>query len=345
MENKYYEEIDISRGIAIIGVVILHASSLYLSRFYNNYLWIINSMARFSVPLFIVISGFLHKDIADIREGVVRSYLKYIARRARRILLPYLLFSMFYMIIRLAIENIPYVRSLIPLRFTTIMSVYEAIFFVKGNPAGQLYFLPLLFFVFVTFVLLKTIVRRDNVLLPVCAGSSLLAYYFAGDIYLSIDPLKGLIFYAMGYGIKKYRYGQVVSKSTPYALGFSLLYVIFLLGYSLDLKILGRTYLMFGIETFGALYFYLFSLVLTSGRLAVLKAFLVKIGQYSFDIYLLHEPYIVTAIFMIFAKLSLVNVFINQSILLILGIVIPFLMSDRWLRNIKAYRQYCLGLG
>jgi surface polysaccharide O-acyltransferase-like enzyme len=76
MENKYYEEIDISRGIAIIGVVILHASSLYLSRFYNNYLWIINSMARFSVPLFIVISGFLHKDIADIREGVVRSYLK-----------------------------------------------------------------------------------------------------------------------------------------------------------------------------------------------------------------------------------------------------------------------------
>jgi len=344
MKSKYYEELDISRGIAIIGVVIIHTSSLYLSRFYIESLWIINHMARFSIPLFIMISGFLHKDVSNGNEGTFKLQINYILKRARRIMLPYLLFSIVYMIIRVVIENTPHIRSFVPLHFNSPISIFQAIFLVKGNPAGHLYFLPLLFFVFLTFTLLTIIFQRKNLILSICILVSCLSYYFAGDIYLSINPLKGLVFYALGYTIKDSLYFDTRYNSNRYLLLFSMLFVICLMAYSYNFIFLNKIVFTFGSELFGALSMYLFALKLSRMRFAFIKSVLKKIGQYSFDIYLLHEPYIVTVIFIIFARLSIVNVFVNQSILLLLGMLIPFLLSYHWLRNIKIYRQYFLGL-
>src|SRR5579863_5436419 len=62
MNKNHYGELDITRGIAILGVVLIHTSSLYLSNFYYHNLTSIKILAHYSVPLFLLISGFLYKS-------------------------------------------------------------------------------------------------------------------------------------------------------------------------------------------------------------------------------------------------------------------------------------------
>ena len=341
--KNYYEELDIARGIAILGVITIHTSSLYLSRTYNYNLKIINILAQFSVPLFIFISGFLHKNIFVFEGDKERRY--YIYKRFRRIIFPYLFFSIVYMFIRIIIENTPYLNSFLPIRYNSIEYIIQAILLVKNNPAGHLYFLPLLFLVFLVFTLLEILFKKKKTLYITCIIISSLAYAFWGNIYLSLNPLKGIGFYAMGYALRDSPFYNKLYNLNSYIVLFLSLFLIFIIGY-LNISIaLIKHIFAFGMQIFGALFIYQISLYLCKSQSKqIFSLTLSNIGKYSFDIYLLHEPYIVTVFFVVLIQLSLINVVLNQSILLDLGIIIPLLLSHLWLRRNRIFRQYLLGL-
>jgi len=233
----------------------------------------------------------------------------------------------------------------VPIKYNSIKSVLQAIFLVKTNPAGHLYFLPLLFFTILLFTLLEIFFKKRKILLSTCIIISSLAYLLWGDIYLSINPLKGIGFYALGYTLRESSFYKKLYNFNSYTFLFLILFLTCIIGYTNNSKALIKHILAYSLHIFSALAIYQISINISrlkSGQF--IKSNLINIGKYSFDIYLLHEPYIVTVFFTILVQLSVINVFMNQLILFVLGILIPFLVSSLWLRKIKIYRQYFLGL-
>ncbi len=98
MKNRiaYY---DILRGIAIIGVLIGHSSSIGLSSKDTSYDFIITVILRlfinFCVPLFLALSGFF---LANKKVEQKNDYKHFIIKQIPRVLYPYFIWSIFYSI-------------------------------------------------------------------------------------------------------------------------------------------------------------------------------------------------------------------------------------------------------
>jgi fucose 4-O-acetylase-like acetyltransferase len=135
MGKKYLAELDIARGLAIIGVVFIHTSYPYLAVSSNATSQTLNSLARYSVPLFILISGFLHYRAWAGCCGQ-KSYLSFIAKRFRRLIFPYVAFSVFYMLIRIVLEHAPVINSYFQIKYTSLEAILKAIIFCKGTRPG-----------------------------------------------------------------------------------------------------------------------------------------------------------------------------------------------------------------
>lgn len=101
MKRAHIHELNITRALAILAVLIIHATSTPVtvlpsdSKLYPLYIFF-NISAKFAVPVFIFLSGFvlfynyIQKDLT--KELVVSFYKK----RVTQILIPYLFFSIFY---------------------------------------------------------------------------------------------------------------------------------------------------------------------------------------------------------------------------------------------------------
>jgi peptidoglycan/LPS O-acetylase OafA/YrhL len=86
------------RGISMLGVVGIHTGSYSLSNpTVNVHLFaLLEILTRFSVPIFFFVSAFglfLHQDLTG-----KLNYRQFMVRRARTVLLPYIVWSLFYMI-------------------------------------------------------------------------------------------------------------------------------------------------------------------------------------------------------------------------------------------------------
>lgn len=91
---------DLLRGLAIIGVVAIHSTGIGYkfseTSIDFNFTVVWRQMINFSVPLFIAISGFF---LANKNIDTKDSYLSFIKKQIPRVLIPYLLWSIVYMII------------------------------------------------------------------------------------------------------------------------------------------------------------------------------------------------------------------------------------------------------
>ncbi|MTK11052.1 MAG: acyltransferase, partial [Clostridiaceae bacterium] len=88
---------DVIRAFAIIAVVLIHVSGIMMtgnnisSRTYNASM-IINQIARFSVPAFILISG-IGLTLSYKKE---QGYFKFLGRRFNKIIPSYILWCLIY---------------------------------------------------------------------------------------------------------------------------------------------------------------------------------------------------------------------------------------------------------
>lgn len=91
--------IEYMRGISMLGVVAIHVGSQYLT---NNptanlqLLAVYEIATRFSVPIFFFISAFGLFYNLDLQEKF--SYKSFMKRRFKTVLVPYLIWSLFYMV-------------------------------------------------------------------------------------------------------------------------------------------------------------------------------------------------------------------------------------------------------
>ncbi len=346
---KHYDFIDIARFFGISGVLAIHASALYASKVDSGSVYILNQFSRFAVPLFIVISGFLHKRQPSV-QAIRESMPSIILNKAKRLLIPYLSFSVLYLFIRIVIEHSGYFNNLFTMRDDDIASVLRAIFLVRDNPAGHLYFLPLLFFTTVLFIFMELLIKNIRTILFLSCLVSALAYNGWGDIYSSINPLKGLSFYALGYSLRNSNFASILS-SLPTGLFYgaiwaALLFLIVQAKPANSVSIYTNRLWLYTYHLFSALSAFQVAAILTHAglsKVSVISRGVKFISKYTFHIYLMHEPYILTVCFILLLKLSISQPFANQSILILVGMAVPLVMSFLFLDRVSLFRKYLFG--
>ncbi|MEN0045908.1 MAG: acyltransferase [Bacteroidota bacterium] len=189
--------------ILIVMVVFLHAHNIsgkgdLLNYYVQNF--ISTGITKISVALFFVISGYLF--FFNIKEGNLQAFLTKIKSRSRTVLLPYLLWSLWGILLFFLLQSLPFSKSFFNSDLLAEKSSLELlhIFFIKPLPY-QLWFLRHLF----VFALLSPLI------------------YF-----LTKSPIAGLVSFALALGLTLYTlFGLQFSILKIAAIVLALLSVLF----------------------------------------------------------------------------------------------------------------------
>lgn len=147
-------ELDFLRTLTMLAVIMIHASSTYLHQETSiqflsmNLASFLNQAVRFSVPLFLLLSGF------SLGVGAKQtSYFSFLKRRAVRVLLPYLLWTMIY-----SLSNTGYDFSAWLAQLSNPSWLLRTV--LTGQSAPHLYFIPIILQCYLLYPLLKRWVDR-----------------------------------------------------------------------------------------------------------------------------------------------------------------------------------------
>ncbi len=282
--------LDVLAGIAILRVVYFHALSNYIvvgksgSLAFETYpIWvrICQVLLQFSVPLFVLISGFKY-SISRTRHGDL-NYQKYALKRIFRLGLPFLIWTVFYLVT----SKILHPGSWIVTAETPIgyIKALPALLLGYQHPAYQFWFIPMLLLVNLIYPL------RERIRIPY---SLTLTFFFI--IYLlsrfqswpaPFSYLEYFLFYETGIWLQRQMTvnPRLISSKLSLIIGIST-GVLFILKlgtshtptvYKLDTFIIPMVTL--------SLFFIIAHLFRTAS-----PGILTKIGIMAWPIYILHEP-------------------------------------------------------
>jgi peptidoglycan/LPS O-acetylase OafA/YrhL len=140
MENKKFKEIELLRGFAIIGVIIMHFTALS-QRF-------IHSLFTYSVPLFVFISGF----ILSFKYNDDYSLGDFYKKRFKNIIPPYVIFSFLYIFTSIFVFNTLEASSI----------SIDFIFFkiLTATSSFHLWFIALIFQFYLLYPLIERLIKK-----------------------------------------------------------------------------------------------------------------------------------------------------------------------------------------
>ncbi|WP_296898346.1 acyltransferase, partial [uncultured Megamonas sp.] len=200
MKKERVPAIEYMRGISMLGVVGIHVGSQYLM---NNptpnlqLLALYEIVTRFSVPIFFFISAFGLFYNLDLDDKF--NYKNFMKRRFKTVLIPYLVWSVFY-ILHYTVTN----QTLYLLHPLNLIGI---LFF--GLACYQLYFMILLVWFYALMPLWIFIVKRLNLVLL----AVLFVFQMAVDYYSSflLNPygmqneiVKAIFMYRLNYWVIHY---------------------------------------------------------------------------------------------------------------------------------------------
>ena len=199
MKKPRLPAIEYIRGISMLGVIGIHVGSQYLSNTAANIhlIALFEIASRFSVPIFFFISAFGLFYNLDIQEKL--DYKSFLVRRCRTVLVPYIAWSLFYMLHYTVLYHDPSPLNLHTLLFN--------LFFGSAN--YHIYFLVILLWFYLFMPLWIWMVRRAT-RTSLCG---LLLFQIAFDYYSSfiMNPyditqplLKALLVYRLNYWVLHY---------------------------------------------------------------------------------------------------------------------------------------------
>ncbi len=317
--------LDTIRGLAIIFVICVHTLS------YNAHLGEpIHKIVSFivgtiSVPIFFFVDGFLFSRIYSKKE---HCYSNYLIKSAKRLIIPWLLFTCLYTFIRLVAEyyNVLQDRIIIGNSYQNILLILYT-----SQVSIQLYFLLSLFFVRILSCLTCLIVRSNLLITTMlCSAFVVLFRYYEHKIYGffyvegGFDPvfagLVGLQYYL--YGVLVERFLPIISRHSRFIVAVCVLLMPPLILFAYD-TVVGKTIIDF--------------IYLTSCFIFILvnvpeEKFFSRIGRRTMGIYLFHSPIIIKT----FSLIALRYIFEPiLSFMLIAGLTftVSFLIAEVVSRN------------
>ncbi len=192
MPKKYYQEIDMLKGIAIIMVLLGHA----VIRFPINLHEVPITKAMYDwvetthMPLFFLVSGFC---FSYKRETA--GYWGFIKKKIYRILIPYLTFN--------ALDVVP--RALLSSLVNRPKSISESIESILLY-GGEYWFLYSLFSVFLIFPLVDRVIKKRPVLQGVAITICVVLKFVPGlpKVLLVKRTVYHLLYFVIGYVLKQH---------------------------------------------------------------------------------------------------------------------------------------------
>lgn len=181
--QKRLASIDTLKGIAIIGVIIIHACYLlgfeYNTLFDSILLSVVNNIFRFAIPVFLFTSGLLLKSFVWSGRAIIQFY----GSKIIRIAIPYIIIT----------------TLLWQIGYSGDINLPKLL--ISGEAAIPFYFIPVLFQLYLLYPLLDYIRKISPKYLLIGALSiSLISFFIPDTWYLWDIPLCGqyLIFFVYG---------------------------------------------------------------------------------------------------------------------------------------------------
>ncbi|WP_346890077.1 acyltransferase [Clostridium sp. UBA1056] len=143
--RKYYYKLDILRGIAIIGVLLIHITSILVSQ-QDVFSIFINQASRFAVPTFLFLSGLG----ITISNKLKRGYRNFLLKQMEKIIPLYSIYSLIYYLVK--------------------YRTFSILGFVKGFFLGRsyyhLYYVTLIFLLYSIYpIILKLVKKKYGILI------------------------------------------------------------------------------------------------------------------------------------------------------------------------------------
>lgn len=302
-------------GLAIIFVVLIHATSYYLLSVLSMNSFdeidftsrLVDNLIHGAVPMFIFVAGYKYA-----LNNIDKPYKEYVISRTNKVLKPFLMISMIFFIkdIIVNIENLNIRNSAI--------SFFRI--FIGYNVAYQLWYIPMYFLIVLTYPILYKLIKNEKIRIVFIMVIVIIQYSLSwySELLAShpFDFVYYYLFFHMGLVFCKY---DIKSKFKKCDIKIIVTYLILALIITLNpIKELNGPLRRFILWPISVIAYYFFSLRLKDNRI------LQYLGKYSFYIFLLHEPIFCTKISYIFKSIGIYNSVIESFIIggLTIGITI-----------------------
>jgi fucose 4-O-acetylase-like acetyltransferase len=346
IKNKtILEEIYVLKGIAIIGLIIIHLNppliNLSISR-----LLVLKIIGTFAMPMFIFASGFLY-GLSRLEVTSFADYISFVAKKFKRLMVPYLVMSCLILVLKY------FATKLVSIQYMVDKDFWKYMLFnpVKGF-AAFLWYLYVLYFVFLIFPILKKLVRNSFVLFLLILSIYLIP--IPQTFYFNHGLIRGfLIYFCLGY-LFSYCKFEIINVYIHYLfiLFLGLLVILSVkresiadvLNIFMNHDVVNKVFKIIMVSVGVLTYYYLSLLIKRYENL--LFHLLRYIGVYSASIYLFHTISIgIVRIFFIDILGMKENLFALISVFgFICGIVFPILITKYFLNKFEILPNLILGV-
>ncbi len=325
----YLHYLDAVAGLAILRVIMLHSlanytvvgcgASLALVHHELDYR-LLDSLMRFSISVFVFISG-IKFGLKSISSGDI-GYLSYLKNRTRRVIRPYFIFTLLYIIMGqiFFILNEKYGTGLTAFPIESGAHFFQMLL-TPLNPAYQLWFLLMLFIVSISYPIWRKFIPWN--IIRLITGAALFFVIPWNDLFYPLNYLRFLLIYDMGSIIS-----ERLAERNPRGLRIPAISAVFLTVIAMAIRSLSLN---------AAMIHYAELIIQISLPLALVLPFpawgfmrgpgiLRFLGKNAWPVYLLHDPYI----------LSHVGVFFYVTLNMIHPAVVPFIAGLTLLLSLLA---------
>ena len=343
MQKNRLEWADIAKGLGIILVVFAHTlvPKLRESSITIKFIWIF--IYNFHMPLFFFVSGYLFEK----NLGRYTDKAAFTVKKARLLMLPYLMFSLIAYAIIFAAMKIPALAAVLSgggYGTPSVKAMALGILFYQGHPDQHLWFVYSLFIVFVINILFKN-TMRTRAILPVLLAlyiSKAFIHYPAILDYTASD----LLFFSLARnmclgGKTPVAYGAPLIASAAVFAAANVIYSHFYVTAMPQGAIKALLYVTRAIcSASGIITVCSIADFVSKTRV---NGFFTELGRYSYDIYLIHAPFLVSGLMGLLLAYSHMPSYICCAAVTVIGIFLPYALSRFVLRKIPVTRKLLLG--
>lgn len=329
-EKKYFSEINICRGIAVLLVLLGHSfPDAQTGIEYVGVKWVFDFLYAFHMGLFFILSGFVSaKKIYEADSPVSVEVLK----KVKRLLIPYFVYSVITLFLKVFFES--YANN--PFSLSEFWQIL-----LGKNPNGGLWYLWTLFVMSVFLYLLAKAIRpcsektKTGILLGVGTVTYILYLVFPSMFLTRVFTYT--IFYIFGVILGRY-YEYFGEKFFRPVLAVILLALVFVIKCPmLDWSV---TYLITGVM--GSYALLTFSVLINRNSKSKGFQILDVIGSYSYDIYMI-SYFVQVPIRVVCWRILGFNYWITVACMFVFGLVVPYFVSKYIIRRVPVFRKLFIG--
>ena len=341
---KWNKEIDATKTIATILVVIGHAITAEYRTGFLGALWLV--IYSFHMFLFFAISGYLFQFNL---ERYVKNKKQFCLKKVRQLIFPYITITIAVYSILLVSSRVPALYNMLGKPEITIPGFLQALLLNIEHYDVHLWYIYRLFFIFMINIALSKLTMRFEFLV-LCIVLNLIPNFTAQYLPIAGGLIKWMIPFWVGRYVSR-EAKELTCNQIKGSICLGILIFGVVASYYLDNMIINDIAVgtvrravvqLIGLLTgiTGSYLLCVFVKYIVHRRSNIVKL-LAKISVYTYDIYLLHQPFIVVGTVKVLSRFN--TGAISVAVAVIAGLSIPALCSKYILRRSTLARKFLLG--